>query len=50
MQIATKDRVYLFDMICLVHDLTDDDWTWFGEKVFTNNNIIKLGELRLRGE
>ncbi|CAD5121311.1 DgyrCDS9838 [Dimorphilus gyrociliatus] len=43
LQLALIDRVFLFDMLALVDSLDDICWRLFSEKIFLNEQTIKLG-------
>ena len=43
-QLATRDRIYLLDMVSLTPIFTGDVAENFINKVFANDNILKLGE------
>lgn len=44
LQVATFTSAYLFDVTRLNKTLSDEDWAMFGERIFMNVEILKLGK------
>jgi len=43
LQLATRQRVYLLDMLTLTTVLSDHDWNALAEQLFANENVLKIG-------
>lgn len=42
-QLSTRKEIYLIDVTVLGGVLQDSDWSRFGQEIFNNENILKLG-------
>ncbi|XP_014681233.1 PREDICTED: exonuclease mut-7 homolog [Priapulus caudatus] len=43
LQIATRDKCFLLDLVALPDTTTDSDWEDFVKRIFCNEKILKLG-------
>ena len=46
MQLSVRDSVYILDVIALVEEVEEASLLSFGNAVFANENVLKLGTVR----